>query len=138
MKHLILLPFFLMLFLLLNSCKDDELIYAPPGYAYLQHSAFSLDTSQWFSTGYRVSYTVTMQNLGTVNANVIRTQLFFKEPTTVEQSTAYLKWVNSDNSAIQIPPGGSATYTVMDSLSYRDSVLYWNLSYNSNPINNLP
>ena len=137
MKQLVLIPAVLIVILLLQSCKDEALIYAPQTYGYLQHSSYSIDTSEFMATG-RMSYTVTMQNIGTADAHIIRTQLIFKEPTTNPLQTTYIKWINTDSSNVTIPAGGSVTYTVRDSMAYRDSVEYWNLSYNSNPSNNQP
>jgi hypothetical protein len=138
MRQIVLLPFLIVVILLIQSCKDEELIYAPQGYAYLQHTAFSIDTSQWNTNNKNIYYTVTMQNIGTLNAKVIRTQLIYQEPTSNELTTRYLKWLNPDSSNVEIPPGGTVTYTVNDTVTYRDSVLFWKLSYNSNPANNVP
>lgn len=137
MKHLVLLPFFLVVLLLLQSCTDETLIYEPQRYAYLQHSSFSVDTSVWQSQN-KISYTVTMQNTGTASADIIRTQLLYKHGASNEVTSAYTKWTNSDGSNVTIPAGGSVTYTLNDTLTWQDSLVYFNLSYNSNPINNLP
>lgn len=137
MKQFFLLPFLLGVVLLLQSCTDDEMIYQPQTYGYLQHSAFSVDTSLWMSDK-KISYTVTMNNIGTGDANVIRTQLLYKHGVSGELTSRYLKWLTNDSSNVTIPSGGSYTYTVNDTLTWQDSLLYFGLSYNSNPVNNQP
>ena len=121
-----------------NSCKDDEFAPTSLTYIYIQHTAFTLNTSLWTPSDHTIKYTVTMQNIGTETATNIRTQLFYKKPSATEKSTRYLIWLNSDSSKVQIPPGGSVTYEVSDTVSYVDSVTYWTLSYNANTNKNLP
>lgn len=125
-------------FIYFAGCKDEALLTPSLTYPYIQHTAFSIDTSPWNPTTREIKYTVTMQNVGTANAENIRTQLFYKKPSEGERSTRYLIWLNSDSSKVVIPPGGSVTYEVTDTVSYVDSVLYWNLSYNANTQKNAP
>jgi hypothetical protein len=120
------------------GCNEEALVTPSQTYPYIQHTAFSVNTSLWTPNDHTIKYTVTMQNVGTGTAEIIRTQLFYKKPSSTERATRYLLWLNSDSSKVQIPPGGSITYEVTDTVGYVDSVSYWNLSYNANTQKNAP
>lgn len=123
----------------IDGCVNTDPAPTDLTYVYIQHTAFTIDTSLWTPNDHTIKYTVTMQNIGTETATNIRTQLFYKKPSAFQQSTNYLIWLNRpDTTKVEIPPGGSFTYEVTDTAQYIDSVTYWNLSYNSNTIKNRP
>jgi len=122
-----------------SSCINDELTPSTLTYVYLQHTAFTIDTTLWTPSNHQIKYTVTMQNIGTETATNVRTQIFYKKPSAAEQATNYLIWLNiPDTTKVEIPPGGSFTYEITDTARYIDSVTYWRLSYNSNTVKNRP
>jgi hypothetical protein len=135
MKKFILLPLVIFSLVLLASCEDE---FTQPEYkwAWLTHSNFTIDTTNWYLDS-AVSYSVTLTNIGQLEAKYIKTQVIAVWGQ--NDNEAYSPFVNwetingNDTNQIVIPGGGSMTRTIQSDFNWVDSVNSFHIGYFGKP-----